>query len=146
MTAPKLPRPPAELTDDAVKEWRRIARLLRDTGLLTELDRGMLVAYCQAYGRWAQAERAIGEMAKRDPVTGGLLIKTSNGNAIHNPLVGIANKALFDLARFAAELGLTPNARSRAGSAAEPKLGKKEEQQRVAMTAERGSEWEGLLN
>jgi phage terminase small subunit len=43
-------------------------------------------------------------MAKRDLLTDGLLIETSNGNAIQNPIVGIANKAMSDMVRFAAEL------------------------------------------
>jgi len=52
-------------------------------------------------------------MAERDRLTGGLMIKTSNGNAIQNPLVGIANKAMADMVRYAAEFGMTPSARSR---------------------------------
>jgi hypothetical protein len=50
-------------------------------------------------------------MGKRDMLTGGLMIKTSNGNAIQNPLVGTANKAAADMVRYAAEFGMTPSAR-----------------------------------
>jgi P27 family predicted phage terminase small subunit len=46
-------------------------------------------------------------------LTGGLMIKTSNGNAIQNPLVGTANKAASDVVRYAAEFGMTPSARVR---------------------------------
>jgi P27 family predicted phage terminase small subunit len=66
-----------------------------------------------AYGRWVQAERAIAKMAEKDQLTGGLMIKTSNGNAVQNPLVGTANKAAADMMRYAAEFGMTPSARSR---------------------------------
>ncbi len=52
-------------------------------------------------------------MGKRDLLTGGLMIKTSNGNAIQNPLVGTANKAVSDMVRYAAEFGMTPSARVR---------------------------------
>ena len=52
-------------------------------------------------------------MAEKDQLTGGLMIKTSNGNAIQNPLVGTANKAAADMMRYAAEFGMTPSARSR---------------------------------
>ena len=45
------------------------------------------------YGRWVQAEKAIAAMAKNDQVFGAFMIKTTNGNAIQNPLVGTANKA-----------------------------------------------------
>lgn len=84
-----------------------------DQSCLGGRDRASLAADCQAYGRWATAERAIAEMGKRDLLTGGLMIKTSNGNAIQNPLVGTANKAMSDLVRYAAEFGMTPSARSR---------------------------------
>lgn len=112
-TKPALPKPPPFLTADAVEEWNRIARQLFNLGVLAEIDRAALAAYCQAYGRWAQAEKALKQMAERDHLTGGLMIKTSNGNAIQNPLVGTANKAASDMMRYAAEFGMTPSARSR---------------------------------
>lgn len=110
---PALPSPPPHLADEAKVEWGRVSEDLFKVGLLSHIDRAALAAYCQAYGRWVQAERAIAEMAKRDQLTGGLMIKTTNGNAIQNPLVGTANKAAADMVRFAAEFGMTPSARSR---------------------------------
>src|SRR5215469_12484602 len=68
-----LPAAPAELTADAKTEWQRVARRLHALGLLTTVDRAALAAYCQAWGRWRQAERALATMATLDPVTGGLL-------------------------------------------------------------------------
>jgi P27 family predicted phage terminase small subunit len=105
--------PPRELNEFARREWRRVSRRLREAGLLTPIDRAALIAYCQSYGLWMQAEKALAEMAAKDSVTNGLLIRTSNGNAIQNPLVGIANKARSDAVRYAAEFGMTPSARSR---------------------------------
>lgn len=112
---PDLAQPsvPTFLNDDAKVEWGRVVGTLFNAGLMTEIDRGALAAYCQAYGRWAQAERALARMAARDELTSALMIKTSNGNAIQNPLVGIANKAKSDMVRYAAEFGMTPSARSR---------------------------------
>jgi P27 family predicted phage terminase small subunit len=109
----EIPTPPSELSEDARIEWEYIAARLHTIGCLSEIDRGALAAYCQAYGRWQQAERALAEMAKKDPLTGGLLIKTTNGNAIQNPLVGTANKAMAAIVRYAAEFGMTPSARVR---------------------------------
>lgn len=111
--APALPAPPPHLTAEALEEWNRVAAWLHRVGLLSEVDRAALAAYAQAYGRWVQAERAIAKMAEKDQLTGGLMIKTSNGNAIQNPLVGTANKAAADMMRYAAEFGMTPSARSR---------------------------------
>ena len=108
-----LPTPPPHLSDDAKVEWGRVVDDLYRLGILSELDRAGLAAYCQAYGRWVQAERALAKMAERDQVTAGLMIKTTSGNAIQNPLVGSANKAMADMMRYAAEFGMTPSARSR---------------------------------
>lgn len=107
------PTPPPHLSDDAKVEWGRVMSQLTKCGLMTEIDRAALAAYCQAYGRWVQAERALAEMAKRDLLTSGLLIKTTGGNAIQNPLVGTANKAMELMLKAAAEFGMTPSARSR---------------------------------
>ena len=86
-----LPSAPTHLSDGAKVEWGRVSEELYRLGLLTGVDRAALAAYCQAYARWAQAENAIAEMAKRDELTGGLMIKTTNGNAIPNQHVGTAN-------------------------------------------------------
>lgn len=107
------PSPPPFLSDDAKVEWGRVVGTLYNAGLMTELDRAVLAAYCQAYGRWAQAERALAAMAEKDPINYALMIKTKSGNAIQNPLVGSANKAQADMVRYAAEFGMTPAARSR---------------------------------
>jgi P27 family predicted phage terminase small subunit len=111
--APAIPTPPAELCEDAKLEWERVAPLLHQLGTLSEIDRAALAAYCQAYGRWLKAERAVAIMGERDQLTSGLMIKTTNGNPIQNPLVGIANRAMVDMVRYAAEFGMTPSARSR---------------------------------
>lgn len=108
-----IPSPPPFLSDDAKVEWGRVCDELYRLGVLSNLDRAALAAYCQAYGRWADAERALAKMAERDQVTKGLMIKTTSGNAIQNPLVGSANKAMADMMRYAAEFGMTPSARSR---------------------------------
>ena len=107
------PTPPAFLCDDAKVEWGRVCSVLYAAGLMTELDRGALGAYAAAYGRWAQAERALNRMAAKDELNAALMIKTTSGNAIQNPLVGIANKAKADMVRYAVEFGMTPSARSR---------------------------------
>ena len=107
------PTPPEFLNTDAKVEWGRVVGTLYKAGLMTELDRAALAAYCQAYGRWAQAERALSRMADKDEYNRALMVKTHNGTAIQNPLVGIANKAKADMVRYAAEFGMTPSARSR---------------------------------
>lgn len=66
-----IPEPPPELSADAREEWDRTSLRLYAAGLLTGIDGSVLAAYCQAYGRWVQAERALAEMAARDAVPVG---------------------------------------------------------------------------
>lgn len=108
-----IPNPPPELTAEAQEEWLRVAPRLLAAGIITAIDRTALAAYCQAYGRWILAERALAEMARRDQTMHGLIIRTTNGNPIHNPLVSIASKAMSDMVRYASEFGMTPSGRSR---------------------------------
>ena len=105
--------PPPFLSDDAKVEWGRMLQALVALKLVSSLDRAAFAAYCQAYGRWAQAERALGAMRERDPHSAGLLVKTTGDNIVQTPLVGIANEAMADMVRYAAEFGMTPSARVR---------------------------------
>ncbi len=114
---PAIPDPPDHLTEAARSEWARVTGELHVLGILSNLDRGALGAYCQAYGRWAAAEEALARMAEKDAVTAGIIIRTRTGNAIQNPLVGAANKAMADMVRYAAEFGLTPSSRTRVSAA-----------------------------
>lgn len=59
-------------------------------------------------------------VAERDLLTNGLMIRTVDGNAIQNPLVGTANKAASDMVRYASEFGFTPAARAHISAGASP--------------------------
>lgn len=107
------PDAPAHLTADARAEWKRVARGLWDLGLLTAIDVGALAAYCQAWARWKNAEKLIEKAKKAYPAGGGLFVETTNGNLIQHPAVGIANRAMADMVKFAAEFGMTPSGRTK---------------------------------
>jgi P27 family predicted phage terminase small subunit len=111
--AADIPDPPGFLTSDAKVEWRRIVTELYRLGLLTLVDERPFAAYCQAYGRWVAAEKAIARMAEGDPLNHGLMIKSDTGNTIKNPLVGIASQSAAEMVKYAAEFGFTPAARAR---------------------------------
>jgi len=106
--------PPTHLNSDGKREWRRIARQLELLGLLSDIDRGALGAYCQSYGIEAQASRGLKAYA-RTPAGKklGMLAETPSGALIQHPLVGVARRARLDMVKFAAEFGMTPSARSR---------------------------------
>ena len=100
-----LPRCPPHLNRAAANEWRRIAGALQKAGVLTTFDRAALAAYCQAWGRWVEAEERLRETPP--------LVKTPSGYVQQSPWLAIANKQLELMGRYMVELGLTPAARSR---------------------------------
>jgi P27 family predicted phage terminase small subunit len=114
---------PSHLCPAAKAEWRRLARQLTTLRILTELDRAALAAYCQAYGRWAEAERKLRETP--------MLLKLPSGYVQQNPWLSIAHKQLELMHKYLTEFGLSPVARSRI-SIAPAGLGK-------------GSKFDGLL-
>jgi P27 family predicted phage terminase small subunit len=122
--APTIPEPPRFLLPDAKAEWRRLAPGLYHMHLLTVVDEMTFAAYCQAYARWVAAETALKAMAERDELTHGLLIKTHEGNAIQNPLVGTANRASRNMISYATEFGFTPASRARVAGGPNPSPGR----------------------
>jgi P27 family predicted phage terminase small subunit len=109
----KPPDAPAFLPELARAEWERVITELYRLRLVTLCDLAPLAAYCAAYARWRTASAKIEEMAGRDPILLGLIVKTQSGGAAPNPLVLIADRACRDMVRYASEFGLTPAARSR---------------------------------
>lgn len=108
----EMPEPPYYLNTEARSEWERVVPDLYSSGVYTNVDQTMLAAYCMAFARWVRAEQDLERMSQLDPATHGAMIKTTNGNAIQNPLVGVASTARRDMQRLAAEFGLTPSSRT----------------------------------
>lgn len=100
-----LPRCPSHLGAEARREWRRLVGVLHDMGVITVIDRAVLAAYCQAWGRWVEAETKL----KESP----LLIRTPSGYVQQSPWLSVANRQMELMGRYMAEIGLTPAARSR---------------------------------
>ena len=99
------PTCPSHLSPTAKAEWKRLAGTLNRIGLLTQVDRTTLAAYCQAYGKWVEAERRLAETPT--------LLKLPSGYIQVSPWVTISNKQLELMAKYMAELGITPSSRSR---------------------------------
>lgn len=133
-----LPRCPDFLTGEAAKCWKRLARELYDAGLLTTVDRDALAAYCVAFARWRDAEAQV---AKKGPVvvTNKQLdadgTQIGGGNPIQNPYLAVANKALEQMSKLAAEFGMTPSSRSRVK--AEQSIAKQQQPRAVERQATR---------
>jgi P27 family predicted phage terminase small subunit len=101
----KIPKPPAHLSKEAKTEWRRLSKELFKLGLLSEIDRTALAAYCQVYGRWVQAEKEIEKT--------GWFAVSEKGGLYQTPAVSIANKCLDQMKSYLVEFGMTPSSRTR---------------------------------
>ncbi len=100
-----IPDPPDFLEGEALAEWNRMAPQLEKLSLISEVDRTAFAAYCKLYTRWVEAEAELEQS--------NLLVKTTHGNVIQNPLVGIVNTALVNMLKYLTEFGMTPAARAR---------------------------------
>ena len=120
---PKAPPCPAWFGADvpwgkmARQEYRRLSRALVAIGVLTEVDRDTLLAYCDAVARWRHWRA---ELARR-----GWTQMTSTGYEAPRPEVSFLNRAVEDMRRWGAALGLSPSDRRRV--AANPPSGKKDD-------------------
>lgn len=112
--ATKRPSCPKHLGGEAKREWNRMANQLFKVGLLTEVDRAALAAYCQAWARWIEAED---EMRKPDF---RMITVTDSGYPVVSPWLNIATMAMKQMKAFMTEFGMTPSSRSRVTVAAEP--------------------------
>lgn len=124
----EIPSPPVFLTGYALEEWNRVIEELYSVGLYRDVDQNTLAAYCMAFKRWRTAEEDLDRLAEKDPVTHAAMIRTTNGNAVLNPLLGAASAARRDMMRIAAEFGMTPSARTtirNGGAEVTDPLGKK---------------------
>ena len=54
-----MPACPDWLMSEAKKEWERLAELMNQMGVLTEVDMAAFAAYCQSYARWKEAQEHI---------------------------------------------------------------------------------------
>jgi P27 family predicted phage terminase small subunit len=104
---PRLGIPPCPkfLNKAARAEWRRVTPLLHEVGLLAQIDRAALAAYCQAWGRWVETEQLLSKT--------GTLVKSPNGYPMPHPLLAIANKAMMQMRALLLEFGMSPSSRSR---------------------------------
>ncbi len=104
-----IPDCPKFLTKEAVLDWKRITVDLSALGVLAEIDRAALAAYCQVWARWVKAEDKLNQE--------GEFVQTKKGNEIQNPYLAIANKCLKQMREYLIEFGMTPSSRSRISGA-----------------------------
>ena len=108
---PKAPKPPAYLNTAGKKEWKRVAPILLQAGILTTGDLSALEAYCIQYGALVEAQKALKK-------NGGIMetSKDEKGKVLTlgvHPMFDVQQKALVQMRQFMSEFGLTPSSRSR---------------------------------
>ena len=103
-----IPDCPKFLAPEAALEWKRVTLELSALGVLAEIDRAALAAYCQVWARWAKAEADVNER--------GEVTFTEKGYEIQNPYLAVANKCLKQMREYLVEFGMTPSSRSRISS------------------------------
>jgi len=111
---PLLPgniEPPADLTGYGVEVWRNLAPKLRDLGLLTELDVGLLRDYC----RLGAEQRLLEDVLDAE----GRTIASPQGLRAR-PEVAILAQVRAQKLRLSDLLGLSPRARASLGVSAKP--------------------------
>jgi P27 family predicted phage terminase small subunit len=98
-------RVPAWLSPDARAVWQRTAKQLDAMGLLYAADEDVIVAYVHAVVNYRKATKIVEEL--------GLLVEGRRDGLVTNPAVRVQRDAATLIRMLAAELGLTPSARSR---------------------------------
>ncbi|WP_426453833.1 phage terminase small subunit P27 family [Paenibacillus sp. S-38] len=101
--------PPAWLCDTAKKEFRRIAKELKEIDLLTNVDVNALALYCDAYADYIEITRII----KND----GFMVEHTNKSGVTNevahPLLAKKKQMHEQMRSLAVEFGLTPASRAK---------------------------------
>lgn len=98
--------PPEWLDETGRREWLRLASELEDSDLLSNWDFATFAAYCESVSRVSLAK---GHLEKPEDH----VYRAPNGYTQVSPWLGILERALRDMVKYGALLGLNPSERSR---------------------------------
>lgn len=97
----------------AAAEYELMGPILRDMGLLSEIDRAAFLEYCDAWGRKEYWTRRVAE--------DGAVQVTESGYEAQRPAVTFMNRASDDLKKYLGLFGLSPSDRTRVSASAPAK-------------------------
>jgi P27 family predicted phage terminase small subunit len=105
-----LPKPPADISDDARVVWNRFASFLHKNGVLTELDVLALRQLCEAYADYQRAKAVLEAFGSHYYES-----VSREGSVMYraHPAVADMKDADRRFKAWLAEFGATPSARSR---------------------------------
>lgn len=110
----EIPGCPGHLGKEARAEWRRITPHLEKLGLISQIDKAALGAYCFNYGEWVWAANRIAEINKSDPTgEAGRIGETPSKYKQISVLQQIINRSLDQMGKYLSMFGMSPSARSR---------------------------------
>ena len=99
------PTCPSFLGKNGRREWRRVVKILVSSGVMTDLDRGILAKYCSAWERVLAAAKIIDEDKQ--------YVRRNGEKYYLSPAVKLLEQAFDQMEKAARELGMTPSSRSR---------------------------------
>lgn len=105
------PPRPKHLSREEKAIWKKTIELLSSLQVLQVIDGPVLGAFCCSYARWVAAEKEIQIVQKKNTL-GALIVGAKNSYSV-NPLITVSRRAQADMVTYAAQLGMTPAARSR---------------------------------
>ena len=122
------PAMPRDMPEEAKAEWRRVVPVLEEIGILTTIDRALLVRYCCAWADWVELQGLIRQSGK--------VLKGARGHLVRNPLWFQLQDAGTTVSELGRQLGLSPVARMRAGIAHQRPVDPNEESAGIAAIQE----------
>lgn len=101
----KVPPCPRHIKGEARKQWRRTAKVLVATGVLTQGDLPALEMFCTLYARWKDAQGKLDEF--------GVMLRNKDGWFEPSPYLRVVEDCLKQMRGYMVEFGITPSSRSR---------------------------------
>jgi P27 family predicted phage terminase small subunit len=101
-----VPEMPDHLPAEAQAEWKRRVPALVERGVVTEQDVAVLCAYCEAWDQYVTASKNLQKY-------GAVIVSPKTGTPYASPYQNMMSGARKEMVAYAAELGMTPSARSR---------------------------------
>lgn len=105
----KRPAAPEDLEGEALLEWGRVCDELAAAGRLETADRALLNVYVETWAVWRTATRHVN--------TYGPVVPGQNHVVGRSPFYIVQRETAAQLRNLLADLGLTPQARGKAGGA-----------------------------
>jgi P27 family predicted phage terminase small subunit len=112
------PTPPKWLLGEGLNQWREVAQVLDELGVLTVADGFALALLCSAWGDYREAS----EIIVKEGSTYERMTAAGSTSVVARPEVAIRNDAWKRLKSMLIEFGLTPS--SRTGVSVRPQEGK----------------------